>query len=204
MARGGAHEAVANTGGVKALVAVALVLVVAACGGTKTVTVTITQTSTVVKTVTTGGTTTSTTAANACSASELSGSFDAVPGSAGAGQITYRLRVENTGSSPCSVQGIPDVLLIGTSGDALPTSPSAEPGQGPGARVVLQPGDSAGADARFSPDVNGTGDSQQGRCQPTATVLRVTIGGGTLDAPVQPPTSVCERGSLHFRPFTTP
>jgi hypothetical protein len=150
----------------------------------------------------TAGPTTSTTRASACSASGLSGSFDEVQGSAGAGQITYRLTVKNTGSSPCSVQGIPDVLLLGTSGAALPTSPSAEPGQGPGTNIVLQPGDSAGADARFSPDVNGTGDNQQGKCQPTATVLRVTIGGGSLDAPVQPPTSVCERGSLHFRPFT--
>jgi hypothetical protein len=193
---------VANTGGVKVLAAAALVLVVAACGGTKTVTVTVTQTSTVEKTVTVGGTTTSTATASACSDAQLSGSFDAVPGSAGAGQISYRLTVKDTGSSECYVQGIPDVLLLGTAGNALPTSPSAEPGQGPGARVVLQPGDSAGAEARFSPDVNGTGDNQQGKCQPTATVLRVTIGGGTLDAPVQPPTSVCERGSLHFKPFT--
>ena len=192
----------ANTGGVRLLLAVALALVVAACGGTKTVTVTVTQTSTVVHTVTAGATT-STASASACSASELSGSFDEVQGSAGAGQITYRLTVKNTGSSPCSVQGIPSVLLLGTSGAALPTSPSAEPGQGSGTNVVLQPGDSAGADARFSPDVNGTGDNQQGKCQPTATVLRVTIGGGSLDAPVQPPTSVCERGSLHFRPFTS-
>jgi hypothetical protein len=187
---------------VRLLLAAALVLVVAACGGTKTVTVTVTHTSTVVHTVT-AAPTTSTTSASACSASDLSASFDEVQGSAGAGQITYRLTVKNTGSSPCSVQGIPDVLLLGTSGAALPTSPSAEPGQGPGTSVVLQPGDSAGADARFSPDVNGTGDNQQGKCQPTATVLRVTIGGGSLDAPVQPPTSVCERGSLHFRPFAT-
>lgn len=184
------------------LLTAALVLVVAACGGTKTVTVTVTHTRTVVHTVT-AAPATSTTSASACSASELSGSFDEVQGSAGAGQISYRLTVKNTGSSPCSVQGIPNVLLLGTSGAALPTSPSAEPGQGPGAAVVLQPGDSAGADARFSPDVNGTGDNQQGKCQPTATVLRVTIGGGSLDAPVQPPTSVCERGSLHFRPFAT-
>jgi hypothetical protein len=193
---------VANTRGVKLLPAAALVLVVAACGGTTTVTVTVTQTSTIVHTVT-AASTTSTAAESACTASQLSGSFDEVQGSAGAGQITYRLTLKNTGSSACSVHGIPDVLLLGTSGAALPTSPSAEPGQGPGATIVLQPGHSAGADARFSPDVNGTGDNQSGKCQPTATVLRVTIGGGSLDAPVQPPTSVCERGSLHFRPFTS-
>jgi hypothetical protein len=193
---------VANTRGVRIALAAALVLVAAACGGTKTVTVTSTRTTTVVRTVTTAPATSTAATAAACSAPGLSATFDAVQGSAGAGQISYRLALRNTGSAPCYVQGIPQVLLLGTTGAALPTSPSAEPGQGPGARVVLQPGDSAGADARFSPDVPGTGDSQQGKCQPTATVLRVTVGGGTLDAPVQPPTSVCERGSLHFRPFT--
>ena len=60
-----------------------------------------------------------------------------------------------------------------------------------------------GAEAQFSPDVNGTGDSTSGQCQPTATVLRVTApGGGTFDAPIQPPTPVCEQGSLHFKLFT--
>ena len=29
-------------------------------------------------------------------------------------------------------------------------------------------------------------------------------GGGTLDAPIQPPTPVCERGSLHFKAFAAP
>jgi Protein of unknown function (DUF4232) len=194
---------VANSAAMRFVVAAAVVLVAAACGGTKTVTVT--QTTTVVRTVTTTAPTSTTTPANAsaCKANELSGTFAVVEGSAGAGQISYRLTLKNTGSSPCSVSGIPQVQLVGTTGAALPTSPSAEPGQGPGAKVVLQPGDSASAEARFSPDVTGTGDNQSGQCQPTATVLRVTAsGGGTLDAPVQPPTPVCERGSLHFRPFS--
>jgi len=70
-------------------------------------------------------------------------------------------------------------------------------------RVSLQHGKSATADAQFSPDVNGTGDSTTGQCQPTATVMRVTApAGGTLDAPIEPPTPVCERGSLHFKVFT--
>jgi hypothetical protein len=196
---------VANTRRMRVALALAVVLLAAACGGTKTVTVV--QTTTVSRTVTTTvSTPATTTTANtaACTAHELSGMFDVVHGSAGAGQITYRLSLKNTGSSACSVSGVPQVLLIGTSGAALPTSPSAEPGQGPGTTVVLQPGDSAAADARFSPDVPGQGDKQPGQCQPTATVIRVTApGGGTLDAPVQPPTPVCERGSLHFRPFTT-
>ena len=197
----------ANTQGMKVVFAVALVVLAAGCGGTTTVTVT--NTVTQVKTVTTSKpkpptTTTSTTAASACAATSLTGSFDGVEGSAGAGQITYALTLTNSGSSPCYVQGIPQVQLLGTTGAALPTTVSAEPGQGAGGKVSLQPGAKATADARFSPDVPGQGDSQSpGACQPTATVLRINaLGGGTLDAPVQPPTSVCERGSLRFRPFT--
>jgi hypothetical protein len=190
-----------------AFFAVALAALAAGCGGTTTVTVT--NTVTQVKTVTTAkpkpppSTTTSTTAASACAATSLRGSFDGVEGSAGAGQVTYALTLTNSGSSPCFVQGIPQVQLLGTTGAALPTTVSAEPGQA-GGKVALQPGAKATADARFSPDVPGQGDSQSpGACQPTATVVRVTApGGGTLDAPVQPPTPVCERGSLRFRPFT--
>jgi Domain of unknown function (DUF4232) len=197
---------VANTQGVRAALAAVAVLALAGCGGTKTVTVTDTVTHTRTFTVTTTPTTstTSTTAAAACAAGGLQGAFAQVPGSAGAGQITYQLKLTNTGDAPCYVSGIPQVQLLGTTGSALPTSSSAEPGQPAPQRVALRHGDSATADARFSPDVNGQGDNQSGRCQPTATVLRVTpTGGGTLDAPVQPPTPVCEQGSLHWRPFVS-
>ena len=195
----------ANTQGVRAALATVAVLALAGCGGTTTQTVT--QTVTHVHTVTVTTASTTTTAAPAtvsCAADSLRGSFDVVPGSAGAGQITYRLTLTNTGSTACFLSGIPQVQLLGTTGGALPTSSSAEPpvpANPP--KVSLQHGRSATADARFSPDVNGTGDSAPGQCQPTATVLRVTApGGGTLDAPIQPPTPVCERGSLHFRIFT--
>ena len=191
----------------KVVCAVALVALAAGCGGTTTVTVT--NTVTHVRTVTTTKTkppttTTSATASSACAATGLQGSFDGIEGSAGAGQISYALKLTNTGSSPCFVSGIPQAQLLGTTGNALPTTISLEPGQGNGSKVTLQAGASATAEARFSPDVPGQGDSQgPGPCQPTATVLRVTApGGGTLDAPVQPPTAVCEQGSLHFRPFT--
>jgi hypothetical protein len=190
------------------LVAALAVLALAGCGGggTKTVTVTSTVTHVRTVTVTTPATTTAAKpASSACTGSSLHGSFDVIEGSAGAGQIGYRLKVTNAGDSPCYVSGIPQVQLLGTTGKALPTSPSAEPGGPTAAKVSLQHGDSATADARFSPDVTGTGDNSPGQCQPTATVLRVTApGGGTFDAPIQPPTPVCERGSLHFRVFTAP
>ncbi|MFL5913745.1 MAG: DUF4232 domain-containing protein [Gaiellaceae bacterium] len=183
------------------------VLALAGCGGGGTTTVT--QTVTHVKTVTVHAASTSTTvpapASAPCAADSLTGSFNEVPGSAGAGQIVYALKLTNTGSSPCFVSGIPQVQLLGTTGKALPTSATAaQPGTATAAKVSLQHGDSATAEAQFSPDVTGTGDSTSGQCQPTATVLRVTApGGGTLDAPVQPPTPVCEQGSLHFKNFSS-
>lgn len=194
----------ANSQGVRAALLAVGVLALAGCGGTTTVTVT--NTVTHVRTVTVTRPATTTTAAPAtaaCSADKLSGKFDEVPGSAGAGQIVYELTVTNTGASACFVSGLPEVQLLGTTGNALPTSVSpAQPGTGTAAKISVQPGGSAAADAQFSPDVTGTGDNSAGQCQPTATVLRVTAtGGGTLDAPIQPPTPVCERGSLHFKNY---
>lgn len=195
----------ANPEDVKRALAILSVLVLAGCGATKTLTVTNTvthvRTVTVTKTATT--TTTPKPASVACTGDKLAGKFTGVPGSAGAGQIVFRLTVTNTGSSACYVTGLPEVQLLGTTGGALPTSVSAaQAGAGTGAKISLQPGDSAVADAQFSPDVPGTGDHTPGQCEPTATVLRVTApGGGTLDAPIQPPTPVCERGSLHFKLF---
>jgi hypothetical protein len=197
---------VANTEGMRRGLLLVAVLALAGCGGTKTVTVT--NTVTHVRTVTTSPkpatTTTVQPATAACSADSLRGAFAVIEGSAGAGHISYRLTLTNTGSSPCFVSGIPQVQLLGTTGGALPTSVSAaQPGTATAAKVSLQPGRTAHADARFSPDVNGTGDNAPGQCQPTATVLRVSApGGGTLDAPIQPPTPVCERGSLQFTVYS--
>ncbi|MBV8064460.1 MAG: DUF4232 domain-containing protein [Actinobacteria bacterium] len=186
--------------------AVGAVVALAGCGGSKTVTVTNTVTHVRTVTVTKPATTTTTphTATTACAASSLQGDFVGVPGSAGAGQITYRLTLTNTGPTPCYLSGIPQVQLLSTTGVALPTSPSVQPNQGTAAKISLAHGKAATSDARFSPDVPGTGDNQApgSPCQPVATVLLVTApGGGKLDAPIQNPTSVCEGGSMRFTNF---
>jgi hypothetical protein len=68
--------------------------------------------------------------------------------------------------------------------------------------VVLPPGASATAQARFSPDVAGQGDSQSGACQPLAHTFQLSAkGGGVTEAPVKPPTSVCQKGTLNFEAF---
>jgi hypothetical protein len=58
------------------------------------------------------------------------------------------------------------------------------------------------AQARFSPTVAGQGDSQSAVCQPAAHTLQFSPrGGGVVDAPIKPPTSVCEQGTLNFEAF---
>ena len=137
------------------------------------------------------------TAAGPCSGADLGGRFTVVRGSAGAGQITYALRLTNTSHSACWVSGIPRLRLLGAKGGALPTAVSAaRPGEATAAKIVLAPGRSARADARFSPDVPGPGEQTPGACEPTAHRLRVTIGGRSVVVPVSPPTPVCEHGAL--------
>jgi hypothetical protein len=186
-----------RVGAVALLAAVA----VAGCGGTKTVTVvrTTTHTVTTTKTVTAAAT------AAACPDSALAGTFRGIPGSAGAGQISYALVVKNTSGSTCLVSGLPVVQLLGADGSALPTNVSAEsPGATTAVKVTLAPGDSASAQARFSPDVPGVGEGQTGACEPKAAQMRVTApGGGEFDVPVIPQTSVCEHGSLRFGVYSS-
>ena len=182
------------------LVLAALGLTAAGCGlgGTKTVTVVETHTTTTTRTVTTTG---SGSSAKLCSGGQLAGNFTLVPGSAGAGQIVYALTLKNTSSTACAVRGIPRATLLGATGAALPTHVRAG-GAGGTKRVVLQPGASAVAQARFSATVAGQGDSQSGTCQPEAHTLQVTTAaGGVTDATIKPPTSVCEQGTLSFEPF---
>jgi hypothetical protein len=182
----------------RAALAVTFVLALAACGGTKTVTVT--QTVSTTKTVTTQSTES---AAAPCLASALTGSFAAIPGSAGAGNIVYRLRLTNQGDAVCFVTGFPASVLLDQKGAQLPTNLTPDqPGTGTAVRVDLKPGDASTADVRFSPDVPGETEQTAGPCEAKAYTLRLTIGDGTVDAPIVPPTAVCERGTLQYRNLT--
>jgi hypothetical protein len=138
-----------------------------------------------------------------CKGSQLSGTFAAVPGSAGAGNISYLLRLRNVSKTPCSVTGLPQGRLLGRRGGALSTNiRAAFPGALSATLVTLRPGQSARATARFSPDVPGTGEQTIGACEPTAYRLRVTArGGGTSTVHILPPTPVCEHGRLLFSAY---
>lgn len=136
----------------------------------------------------------------ACTGSDLGGAFSVVRGSAGAGQIVYRLRLTNDSDVTCFVSGIPALRLLGATGKPLPTRVVPEqPGALTAAKIELAPGASASATARFSPDVPGVGEGGRRRCEPVADRLRVSPATGSLTVPVSPPTPVCEHGRLAFR-----
>jgi hypothetical protein len=167
-------------------------LVAAGCGLTSTKTKTTTVTTTVTKTVT--HTVTQSAAGNLCVASDLTGTFQVLQGSAGAGNIVYTLKVTNASQGPCGVRGIPGLDVLDANGGKMATRVSAVTGPQP--LVTLQPGDSATSQIRFSPDVD--------PCEPgTATTLRVTLpDASSLDVKFDPATKFCGGGSLQPRPFT--
>lgn len=191
--------------GLLGVLAVAGFLVAGCGGGTKTVTetTTVVHTTTVRVTTTTASGGSSGAGATACTGDAMSGTFTVIPGSAGAGQIGYRLRVTNASPVACYVSGLPNAQLLGSSGNDLPTNVvAAQPGQPAAAKIVLQPNDAATADARFSPDVPGGSEPTDKTCEPKSFTLRLAFGGAPLDVKVDPPTPVCERGTLQFDVFS--
>ena len=132
-----------------------------------------------------------------CRAADLTGRFAFVYGSAGAGNVLYRLTVTKTTPGTCFVSGIPRLQLLSRARKPLPTQAMlANRGMGTAVRVVLDKGGSTSLTARFSPDVPPT-------CGVKAWKLRVWPGGGgSLTVPVAPATKVCQRGRLQLDPWT--
>ena len=103
------------------------------------------------------------TAAASCAGTQLAGRFAVVYGSAGAGNIVYKLTLKNTSATPCTVTGLPLGQLLGKTKTKLPTHVrAAHPSQLTAILVTLVPGDSTYATARFSPDVPGHGRADDG------------------------------------------
>jgi hypothetical protein len=136
--------------------------------------------------------------APACTGGNLKGSFTVVKGSAGAGNIVYKLRLQNKSTATCFVTGIPGLRLLARNGSNLPThAMPANRGALTAVMVTLQPGKAAATTARFSPDVAGPGEVVMHQCEPTAFLMRVSpVGGGSLVVPVTPPTPVCSHGAM--------
>ena len=137
-----------------------------------------------------------------CSATQLAGNFVGIPGSAGAGNISYQLNVRYIAGPTCFVSGLPRIQLLSRLRQPLPTKVKpAFRGGLLAPRVVVRPGYGAKAQARFSPDIPGVGEPVSGRnCERTSYYMRVSLGPGsaTFLGPVKPATPVCEHGTMSF------
>jgi hypothetical protein len=139
-----------------------------------------------------------------CAGNQLAGRFAVVYGSAGAGNIVYKLTLENTSAATCTVTGLPQGELLGKTKAKLATHVrAARPNQLTAILVTLAPGAPTFATARFSPDVPGPGEGTIGQCEPKAYWLRVRAPSGGTTVKVLPPTPVCEHGALSFTAYGT-
>ena len=182
-------------------------LAAAGCGltnsSTKIETTTVTRT--VTHTVTVAPTTTATTvppsAAPPCASGDVTATFDVVPGSAGAGNIVYKLELKNVSHADCFVSGLPQVQLLDANRKELPTKTAPQqPGTATAVKAIIAPGKSAAADFRFSPDVTGVGETGN-PCEPQASILEVQAPV-QVDAKIDPPTSVCSHGAMQVTVFS--
>lgn len=138
-------------------------------------------------------------ASSACSASQLSAKMVVIQGSAGAGNIEYHLVLRNVSRAECTVSGHPGLRLRAAGGSSLPTHVTGVPPGVTAVLVSLKPGATATTTLRFSPDVPGPGEQTAGPCEKTAHSVRVSLSSpasGSLLGPIQPPTAVCEHGSM--------
>jgi hypothetical protein len=159
----------------------------------ETTTRTITVGHTITHAVTTTVTTTASAAGNACAASDLTGTFIAVAGSEGAGNIVYTLRATNASQDACTVSGFPTIDFLTSGGAVLPSKVSTTTEHV--AVVTLQPGDTATSQVRFSPGVDPCDSG-------TATTIRTTLPDGTtFTAKIDPATKLCGAGSLQPSPW---
>lgn len=139
-----------------------------------------------------------------CHTQDLSASFTVVNGSAGAGNISYNLRLRNTSGHLCTIYGFPGMLLLNAQHQPLPTNVVWD-SLVPKRLVWLIPNASAASTVRLSPDVPGPGDNgTAGRqCEPTAYNVEVTPPDETtqLVTAVAPATPVCSRGMMQTSAF---
>jgi uncharacterized protein YecT (DUF1311 family) len=146
-----------------------------------------------------GGKAAASSSSAACGAGALSGAFTHIPGSEGAGNVSYQLTLLNSSSSACFVAGIGKLVLLDKQGKALPTSAEFAKSS----KLELAAGAGVASEARFSPDVPGTGEPTNGPCEKTAYWLTFSpvAGGGTVKVAITPPTMVCVKGHMSFRAF---
>jgi hypothetical protein len=154
----------------------------------------------VVLAVAAGGAGAATHTVHACTGAQLTGTFAAIRGSEGAGNIEYRLVIENRSQKTCTVNGVPAGTLLNKAGKPQATHVVNVGGNTIALVIPLAHGKKTHATARFSPDVPGVGEGSAGKaCEAASYWFRLKApGGGTVKVKLSPATPVCEHGRLQF------
>jgi hypothetical protein len=140
-----------------------------------------------------------------CRAQEMRAGFSVVRGSAGAKDVSYALTLTNRWPQECTLTGLPQVRLLAKRGRSLPTHVVPLRPEAPTtALVTVKAQGRARATARLSATVRGRAEPADGPCEPLAYHLRVRLTGGSIVAPITPPTRVCARGLLQFSAYEVP
>ncbi len=110
--------------------------------------------------------------AAACNANNFTAHMREIKGSAGAGSISYRLSLTNTGSKACKMGNHAALQLEKADGKDLPTHVH---NAGTAGTITVAAGATAKAELRFSPDIPGPGEPKHGPCEPRASLAVVTL-----------------------------
>lgn len=162
---------------------------------------------------TTGSSTTSaaTTAAGhpagtACTTAEMpKGTWRVVPDSQGAGHVAADIALQNTSDHTCTVTGFPGVSLLASNEHPLPTNVLKDTSV-PVTTIKVAPGAWVHSEMRYSPNIPGPGEPQNGQqCEPTTVHALAQLPGDTAWSRItlDNPTPVCEKGELQAKPFVS-
>ena len=140
---------------------------------------------------------------SACHASQLVGRWTYVVGSAGMGQVSADLSLQNTAAQACTIRGYPAFTLYSATGTPLPTH--ITPVALPVTTLLVQPGGWVHSTLRYSNSIPSGGEPTSGLCEPRASYVLVTVtvngGSGTVRVDLDQPQSICGRGQIQAKPY---
>ncbi|WP_194912122.1 DUF4232 domain-containing protein [Catenulispora rubra] len=133
-----------------------------------------------------------------------SGTWRVVPDSQGAGHVAADLTLQNTSARSCTVAGFPAISLLASNDRTLP-SYVVKDNSVAVTTITVAPGASVHAEMRYSANVPGPGESQNGQCEPTTVHAQAQLPGDSAWAHItlDSPTPVCEKGELQVKPFVS-
>ena len=142
----------------------------------------------------------------ACAAKDFTGTW--ANGEGAAGTIYASVTFQYNGTTTCSIDGTPQIVLYDENGEALPTNVvpatstsanfSAPAANEPARTLTIKPGDTTNMAFWYSDVPSGTETS----C-PSATSMKVGLPAGPVSIIVTPPYALqpCDGGQLTVSPF---